>query len=150
MTDTFTHLITLTPLGLLYGSAGKFLSPDNLVGRSGTHFPPSATTLSGIFAAHLSPKNHSKNDSSNEPIDNLTDESDAEKTLNDLQVAGPFWSWQTDPQNFCVPMPLNCLAEFKPQLASDRIPEAIFKDRLSWHAESDRRCSLAKRRQQAA
>jgi hypothetical protein len=35
----FQHLIALEPLGLLYGSAGRFLSPDNLVGRSGTQFP---------------------------------------------------------------------------------------------------------------
>lgn len=27
MTSTFTHLIALEPLGLLYGSAGRFLSP---------------------------------------------------------------------------------------------------------------------------
>ena len=116
MPDTFTHLITLTPLGLLYGSAGKFLSPENLVGRSGTHFPPSATTLSGIFAAHLS---------QSQP-----------QALHDLLVSGPFWSWQHDPQNFCVPTPLNCLAEFKPQLDPDQIPEAAFADRLAWHAES--------------
>jgi hypothetical protein len=47
----FTHLIIIEPLGLLYGSAGRFLSPENLVGRSGTNFPPSAATLSGLFAA---------------------------------------------------------------------------------------------------
>ena len=45
------YLITIAPLGLLYGSAGRFLSPENLVGRSGTHFPPSSATLSGLFAA---------------------------------------------------------------------------------------------------
>lgn len=117
MTQTFTHLITLTPLGLLYGSAGKFLSPDNLVGRSGTHFPPNAATLSGIFAAYL--------------------HADDEAALRDLQISGPFWSWQNDPQNFCVPTPLNCLAEFKPQLAPNQIPEAAFKERLAWHASSN-------------
>jgi CRISPR-associated protein Cmr3 len=117
MTDTFTHLITLTPLGLLYGSAGKFLSPDNLVGRSGTHFPPSAATLSGIFAAHLS---------ESQP-----------QALHDLLVSGPFWSWQHDPQNFCVPTPINCLAKFKPQLDPDQIPEATLQKRLAWHAKSD-------------
>lgn len=117
MVHTFTSLITLTPLGLLYGSAGKFLSPDNLVGRSGTHFPPSAATLSGIFAAHLG-----------------QEEKDA---LRNLQISGPFWSWQHNPQNFCVPSPLNCLAEFKPQLEPEQIPEAIFKERLAWHIDSD-------------
>ncbi|NJR66897.1 MAG: CRISPR-associated protein Cmr3, partial [Leptolyngbyaceae cyanobacterium CRU_2_3] len=47
----FRYLIAIEPLGLLYGSAGKFLSPENLVGRSGNSFPPSAATLSGLFAA---------------------------------------------------------------------------------------------------
>lgn len=32
----FQYLIIIKPLGFLYGSAGRFLSPDNLVGRSGT------------------------------------------------------------------------------------------------------------------
>ena len=50
----FKHLIAIEPLGLLYGSAGRFLSPENLVGRSGTQFPPSAATLSGVFASQYS------------------------------------------------------------------------------------------------
>ena len=65
----FQHLITIEPLGLLYGSAGRFLSPDNLVGRSGNSFPPSAVTLAGVFA-HALGKNK----------------------LADLTVAGPFWA----------------------------------------------------------
>ena len=63
------HLIVIRPLGLLYGSAGKFLSPENLVGRSGISFPPSAATVSGIFAHQLN------------------DEPDK---LNNLQLAGTF------------------------------------------------------------
>ncbi len=35
-----------------------------------------------------------------------------------------------------MPTPLNCLAELKPQLDPDQIPEATFADRLTWHAES--------------
>jgi CRISPR-associated protein Cmr3 len=42
MTKAFTHLLQITPLGLLYGSAGGFLSPENLVGRSGNKFPPNS------------------------------------------------------------------------------------------------------------
>lgn len=84
------HLITIEPLGFLYGSAGKFLSPENLVGRSGTSFPPSAAALSGIFAASLQ-----------------------RKEIENLQLAGPFWAWSRNPQNFYVPTPLNCLVKNK-------------------------------------
>jgi CRISPR-associated protein Cmr3 len=86
----FKHLIVIEPLGFLYGSAGKFLSPENLVGRSGTSFPPSAATLSGIFAASL-----------------------PRKEIENLQLAGPFWAWSRNPQNFYVPTPLNCLVKDK-------------------------------------
>jgi CRISPR-associated protein Cmr3 len=80
----FKYLIQIQPLGLLYGSAGRFLSPDNLVGRSGTNFPPSAAAASGLFAlAHGNAK------------------------VQDLQLAGPFWAQNTDPQNFHIPIPLN-------------------------------------------
>jgi len=45
----FKYLISISPLGLMYGSAGAFLSPENLVGRSGAKFPPDAATLSGLM-----------------------------------------------------------------------------------------------------
>ncbi len=86
----FSHIIVIKPLGFLYGSAGKFLSPENLVGRSGTSFPPSAATLSGIFAASLPPDK-----------------------IKNLQLAGPFWAWSHNPQNFYVPTPFNCLVKDK-------------------------------------
>jgi CRISPR-associated protein Cmr3 len=82
----FTHLIAIEPLGLLYGSAGRFLSPENLVGRSGTSFPPSAATLSGLFAATY-----------------------PEKEIWDLCLAGPFWAKSDRPQSFYVPTPQNYL-----------------------------------------
>ncbi|NJL66258.1 MAG: CRISPR-associated protein Cmr3 [Microcoleus sp. SM1_3_4] len=82
----FQYLILVEPLGLLYGSAGRFLSPDNLVGRSGTSFPPSAATVSGIFAAAYG------NDA-----------------IQDLFFAGPFWGKTEEVKsnlNFYVPTPL--------------------------------------------
>ncbi|NJK64954.1 MAG: CRISPR-associated protein Cmr3 [Synechococcaceae cyanobacterium SM2_3_1] len=84
----FTHLVEIRPLGFLYGSAGRFLSPENLVGRSGQQFPPGAATLSGLFAAQL--------DST---------------TLESLTLAGPFWAWSNNLQNFYVPTPLHCLVK---------------------------------------
>lgn len=84
-----SHLIVISPLGLLYGSAGPFLSPENLVGRSGNHFPPSSATLSGLYAQQQTP----------ETKDEFTN----------LQIAGPFWAKESNPQNFFVPTPLNYL-----------------------------------------
>lgn len=82
------YLILIEPLGLLYGSAGRFLSPENLVGRSGTSFPPSATTLSGLFAATYT-----------------------SAELQSLTLAGPFWAKSDEPQNFYVPTPFNYLVD---------------------------------------
>lgn len=83
----FSYLVTIEPLGLLYGSAGRFLSPENLVGRSGSSFPPSAATLSGIFAAEL------------------------RGDIKNLQLAGPFWGKCDQLPDFYVPTPLNYLIE---------------------------------------
>ena len=91
MTKAFTHLLQITPLGLLYGSAGGFLSPENLVGRSGNKFPPSSATVSGLYAQV-----------------NSNPEKTGVKTwlLPDLCLAGPFWAKQNNLQNFYVPTPL--------------------------------------------
>jgi CRISPR-associated protein Cmr3 len=83
----FAYLVTIEPLGLLYGSAGRFLSPENLVGRSGSNFPPSAATLSGIFAAEL------------------------RGDIKNLQLAGPFWGKCDELPDFYVSTPLNYLIE---------------------------------------
>lgn len=95
-TKPFQFLIAIHPLGLLYGSSGRFLDPENLVGRSGSSFPPSAATLSGLFAAYYQ--------------GNLSQ-------LQDLQLAGPFWA-KTDTaaslQNFYVPTPLHYLIRLNP------------------------------------
>lgn len=97
MCRSFQHLIVLEPLGLLYGSAGGFLSPENLVGRSRTSFPPSAAAVSGLIAAHYA-KQHS-------------DPQALRQVLDSLRVAGPFWAMSDNPQNFYVPTPFNCLVE---------------------------------------
>ena len=89
-TTALQYLVVIRPLGLLYGSAGRFLSPENLVGRSGISFPPSAATLSGLFAHQL-----------NEQPDKL----------NNLQLAGPFWADESQPEHFYVPTPINCLVK---------------------------------------
>lgn len=86
----FKYLVVIRPLGLLYGSAGRFLSPENLVGRSGISFPPTAAALSGVFAHHLGAEN---------------------PQLSNLQLAGPFWAQEDAPDNFYVPTPMHCLVK---------------------------------------
>jgi CRISPR-associated protein Cmr3 len=88
----FNHLIIIEPLGLLYGSAGRFLSPENLVGRSGTSFPPSPAAVAGLFAA-----SHGKDWMKQEQ--------------NDFYLAGPFWAKSNEVQNFYVPTPHNYLVK---------------------------------------
>ena len=87
----FSHLLQITPLGLLYGSAGRFLSPENLVGRSGNKFPPGSATLSGLYVQLAK--------------DSAT-EQNTEGILPDLNIAGPFWASHDNLQNFYVPTPL--------------------------------------------
>lgn len=104
----FNYLITIEPLGLLYGSAGRFLSPENLVGRSGTSFPPSAAAVAGLFAATYG-KGWMKQEQ------------------NDFYLAGPFWAKSGEAQNFYVPTPRNYL-----------VKDGKIQHKLSWklHPES--------------
>jgi CRISPR-associated protein Cmr3 len=80
------YLIVISPLGMLYGSAGPFLSPENLVGRAGDRFPPSTTTVAGLYGATKWTQHGS---------------------LNNLYIVGPFWAERKTPQNFYVPTPMN-------------------------------------------
>ena len=113
----FNYLISLEPLGLLYGSAGAFLSPENLVGRSGAKFPPSAATLSGLFAAAYS---------------------DRKNELRTLKLAGAFWAFTDNPQNFCVPTPFSYLAEPSSNSEKQHIRTGEIQHSLTWiEKESD-------------
>jgi CRISPR-associated protein Cmr3 len=95
----FQYLIVVEPLGLLYGSAGGFLSPENLVGRSGASFPPSAAALSGLVAAQYA--------------EQYPDPQDLRAAIGALKLAGPFWAKSEMPQNWYVPTPLNCLTTWQ-------------------------------------
>lgn len=83
MAIPFSHLICLEPLGLLYGSSGRFLSADNLVGQAGEHFPPDSPAVAGLIAAQL-PRAEVRN----------------------LHSAGPFW---VRADELYMPAPLNLL-----------------------------------------
>ena len=85
----FKFLVQIIPLGLMYGSSGAFLSPENLVGQSGAKFPPESATVSGLFFSV------NKSEHFIDPI----------VLRNELHVAGPFWSDIDDPEYFYVPVP---------------------------------------------
>ncbi|MBF2049018.1 MAG: CRISPR-associated protein [Elainella sp. C42_A2020_010] len=86
----FRYLIKITPLGLMYGSAGAFLSPENLVGRSGHKFPPDAAAVAGLLL--------NSNREQGFPIPHSV-------LRESLYVAGPFWAEISSPFNFYVPVP---------------------------------------------
>ncbi|MEB3231213.1 MAG: type III-B CRISPR module-associated Cmr3 family protein [Leptolyngbyaceae bacterium] len=95
MAAMFKYLVIVSPLGFLYGSAGAFLSPENLVGRSGAKFPPDAATLAGLFFS-----------------ENKQNAIAPQATLrNELFVAGPFWAKQGNEENFYVPLPRHRIIE---------------------------------------
>lgn len=85
----FKYLILIHPLGFMYGSAGGFLSPENLVGRSGSKFPPEAATLAGLFFAANKTKQFTTQ----------------EELRYKLHLAGPFWAESDSPDDFYVPIP---------------------------------------------
>jgi CRISPR-associated protein Cmr3 len=118
----FEYLVCIRPLGLLYGSAGRFLSPENLVGRSGVSFPPSAATLSGLFAAQIG--------------------KDGMKALlpkageaDPFCLAGPFWAMSDSPEDFFVPTPFNRKVKFDPVTGPGGWRRGAVKQRLGWRSD---------------
>jgi CRISPR-associated protein Cmr3 len=118
----FQYLITVKPLGLMYGSAGAFLSPENLVGRSGTKFPPDAATIAGLF--FNANREHQ-----------FADRTELSKNL---VVAGAFWAKQDTPKKFYVPIPWhNVIAEKEDDewvfvKKKSNSPEAVASESNQW------------------
>lgn len=95
----FKCLMTVRPLGLMYGSTGGFLSPENLVGRSGAKFPPEAAALSGLILSTY--KAYRAKTSAPDLALRTT-----------LFTAGPFWAWDSAISQFYVPLPRSyCLSD---------------------------------------
>ncbi|MEA5518817.1 type III-B CRISPR module-associated Cmr3 family protein [Limnoraphis robusta] len=99
----FQYLIVVKPLGLMYGSSGAFLSPENLVGRSGNKFPPEAATLAGLFFSTNKTKHQDK--SKQEDKFKQEPEQHQKELRENLYVAGPFWAESKDIQKIYVPIP---------------------------------------------
>jgi len=129
----FKFLIIIRPLGLLYGSAGAFLSPENLVGKSGAKFPPDAATLSGLILGTNQEKNFT----------------DHQELKTNLTVAGAFWAQDEDPENFFVPIPRSRivgkknkdfddwdLTSGKWDRQTDLVPEYKWQSINSWHKQT--------------
>jgi CRISPR-associated protein Cmr3 len=110
----FKYLIRVHPLGMLYGSAGAFLSPENLVGRSGAKFPPEASTLAGLFFS-----------------ENFGDK----ELWNNLYVAGAFWGKKDIEQTVYVPIPRTYI------IAKDDYTQWELKkddqDQLNWNRDQN-------------
>jgi CRISPR-associated protein Cmr3 len=125
--NEFKYAIVIKPLGLLYGSAGAFLSPENLVGRSGNHFPPNTATLSGLY---VSPR---------EPTQTTEQEKENLDFLNSLMFAGPFWAMADTPLNFHVPLPLTCETKLDPPFTGERftIGQGKVTQIWDWQPASD-------------
>jgi CRISPR-associated protein Cmr3 len=64
----FAFQVQIEPLGLLYGSSGRLLSPEVLTGRAPEQFPPDAPAAAGLIASQI-------------PRDEVWN----------LHTAGPFW-----------------------------------------------------------
>jgi CRISPR-associated protein Cmr3 len=118
----FQYLITVKPLGLMYGSAGAFLSPENLVGKSGAKFPPDTATLAGLF--FNANREHQF--------------ADHTELRNHLVISGPFWAKQDTPKQFYVPIPWhNVIAEKEDDewifvKKKSNSPEAIESESNQW------------------
>ncbi len=93
----FRSLITIHPLGMMYGSAGGFLSPQNLVGRSRSKFPPDAATIAGLIFNCDRMQNIDK--------DRSQQDEHHQYLKNNLSIAGPFWAESESPNSFYVPIP---------------------------------------------
>ena len=113
----FRYLIIIRPLGFLYGSAGAFLSPENLVGRSGEKFPPGAATLSGLFFS----TNKSRKDATKKQIEDYHNE-----LKKSLHTAGPFWAKSKNEQSFYVPIPWHRI------IADKDTDEWVLDEKLNW------------------
>lgn len=107
MSLPFRCLVLLEPLGLLYGSSGRFLSAENLVGQAGEHFPPDSPAIAGLLAAHL-PRSE----------------------VRGLHTAGPFWLRNNE---LHLPAPLNLLQEKGEQRDTGR----AIAERLVWQSPQE-------------
>ena len=80
----FKTLILLEPLGLLYGSSGRLLSPETLTGRAAEHCRPDSPALGGLVASQLQ-----------------------RGDVWHLHTAGPFWFHPSG--ELMLPAPLNLI-----------------------------------------
>ncbi len=128
----FKSLVTVSPLGFMYASAGGFLSPENLVGKSNYKFPPDSAAIAGLILN----ANRSQ------------DFADPQLLKQQLTVAGPFWAYTDHPFEFYVPMsrhqiidnkasdewslqrkePSESLGEIK-----DHLPDSDYLNQYRWH-----------------
>ena len=117
----FAHLLLLEPLGLLYGSSGRLLSPEALTGRAAEQFPPDVPTIAGLIASQL-----------NRP----TGVNKEETPLWNLHTAGPF-CFDSQANDLWLPAPFTLLQVDSTEPSADPRGGTIPR-RLHWmRGESD-------------
>lgn len=98
----FAFQVQIEPLGLLYGSSGRLLSPEVLTGRAAEHFPPDAPAAAGLIASQL-----------------------PREEVWHLHTAGPFWV-RPDGE-LMLPAPMALLIQ-----EDDTTGERVSRQRLQW------------------
>lgn len=114
----FHYLLLLEPLGLLYGSSGRMLSPQALTGRASEHFPPDSPTIAGLIAKHLK---------------RPTDVAKEETPLWNLHTAGPF-CFNSSANDLWVPAPFSLLQESSADATTQ--PSGPRLHRLQWECRA--------------
>lgn len=85
-TMPFHYLLLIEPVGLLYGSSGRLLSPEALTGHASVNFPPDSPAIAGLLASQLS-----------------------RADVENLFTAGPFWLSSSG--DLMVPAPMVLIQE---------------------------------------
>ena len=97
---------------------GAFLSPENLVGRSGNSFPPSSATVFGLYAHRYALQNQN------------------DRSQINLKIAGPFWSKMEDVENFYVPTPFNYLTTLDNEIEKGEVAKkGTITNHLTWDSQ---------------
>jgi CRISPR-associated protein Cmr3 len=110
----FAHLLLLEPLGFLYGSSGRMLSPEALTGRACEHFPPDSPTISGLIASQLErPSGVAKE----------------ETPLYNLHTAGPF-CYDSESGDLWLPAPFTLRQGISGEAAGDSDAQTLHQ--LTW------------------
>jgi CRISPR-associated protein Cmr3 len=104
----FQCIVLIEPLGMLYGSSGRLLSPEALTGQASEHFPPDSPAVAGLLASQL-----------------------RRAEIEQLFTAGPFWWAGSDDLDLMLPAPMVLIQEEGGATGRQS------RDRLEWQERID-------------